>query len=97
MDMNLRLLRRLVGRTDARELLYLARLGLLVQALGIALLGDVDGDVDEDFDEGERRVGVLGVGVELARDLAVGFVGADEAGESDSGGVREEFGDLIGC
>ena len=80
MNMHLRILRRLIRRTNPRELFNLARLGLLVQALGIALLGDVEGDVDEDFDEGEGRVGVLGVGVQFAGDLAVGFVGGDEGG-----------------
>ena len=80
MNMHLRILRRLIRRTNPRELFNLARLGLLVQALGIALLGDVEGDVDEDFDEGEGRVGVLGVGVQFAGYLAVGFVGGDEGG-----------------
>src|SRR6478609_3587006 len=52
-DMNLRILGRLVRRTDPRELLDLAGLGLFVEALGIALLRLLDGDVDEDFDEGQ--------------------------------------------
>ncbi len=94
MDMDLRILRRLVRRTDPRELLDLARSSFLVQTLGISLLGLLDGDVDEDFDEGERGVGVLGVGVQVAGDLAVGFVGGDEGGEGYCGGIGEEFGDL---
>lgn len=94
--MDLRILWRLVRGTDPRELLDLACSCLLVQTLGVALLGLFNGDVDEDFDEGERGVGVLGVGVEFAGELAVGFVGGDEGGQGDCGGVREELGDLGG-
>lgn len=94
MNMNLRLLRRLIRRANPRELLDLARSRLLVQTLGIALLRLLNGDVDEDLDERERGVGVLGVGVQLARELAVGFVGRDEGGEGDGCRVGEEFGDL---
>jgi hypothetical protein len=75
MNVDLRVLRSLIRCTDARELLDLARLRLLVEALRITLLRYIDGDVDEDFDEGEGRIGVLGVGVQFAGDLAVGFVG----------------------
>lgn len=78
--MHLRLLRRLVRSANARELLDLARARLLVQTLGIALLGLGDGDVDVDFDEGQRAVGVLGVGVQIPRQLSVGGVGRDEGG-----------------
>lgn len=92
--MNLRVLRSFVRCTDARELLDLASLGLLVETLGVTLLSLFDGDVDEDLDEGQRGVGVLGVGVEVAGDLAVGFVGGDEGGEGDRCRVGEEFGDL---
>lgn len=52
-NVHLRLLGGLVGRADAGEVLDLAGAGLLVQALGVALLGLFDGDVDEDLDEGE--------------------------------------------
>ena len=63
LDRNLRILRRLVRRADARELGDLALARLLVQALGVALLGLLDGDVDEDFDELERLlVWVRGAG-----------------------------------
>ena len=75
MNMNLRILRSLIRRADTCELLDLTRHGFLVQALGISLCGFFDWDVDEYFDEGEGRVGVFGVGVELASDLVVGFVG----------------------
>jgi hypothetical protein len=92
--MDLRLLGCLVRCTDARELLDLARLRFLIQTLGISLLCNVDGHVDEDFDEWERAVSVLGVGVQFAGDLAVGFIWGDEGGERDCGRVGEEFGDL---
>ena len=83
-----------VGVGDARELLDLTRSCLLVQALGISLLGLLYGDVNEDFDEWERAVGVGGVGVELSRELAVGLVWGDEGCEGEGGGVGEELGDL---
>lgn len=95
MDVNLRVLRSLVRGTDARELLDLTSLGLLVETLGVTLLGFFDGDVNEDFDEGEWGVGVLGIGVKVAGDLAVGFVGRDEGCKGDGGGVGEKFGDLV--
>jgi len=93
-NVDLSLLRGLVRRTDSRELLDLSCASLLVKALGIALLGLFHWNVDEDFDEGKRRLGVLGVGVEVASELAVGGVGGDEGGEGDSGAVRKELGDL---
>ena len=84
----------LVRSADASELLDLASASLLVQTLGIALLGLLNGNVNEDLDEGERRLVVLGVVVEVAGDLAVGLVGGDERGEGDGGAVGEELGDL---
>lgn len=95
MNMNFWLLRRLIRGADTGEFFDLAGLGLLVETLGVALLGFLDGHVDENFDEGQRGVGVLGVGVEFAGELAVGFVGGDEGGEGDGCGVGEEFGDLL--
>jgi hypothetical protein len=60
---NLGILRRLVRRTNARELWNLALPRLLVQALRIARLGNFERDVDEDLDEGEGLVGARGYGV----------------------------------
>lgn len=96
MDVNLRALGRLVWRRDAGELGDHTGTSLLVQALGITLLGDLDGDVDVDLDEREGFVVGAGVGgsVQVAGGLAVGFVGGDEGGYGDGGGVCEEFGDL---
>ena len=79
--MHLRILRRLVRRTNPRELFDLPRASFLVQAFGIALLGFFYGDINEDFDEREGVFVVFGVGVEFAGDLAVGFVGGDEGCE----------------
>lgn len=96
-DVDLRLLRGLVGRADAGELLDLAGASLLVEALGVALLSLLDGDVDENLDEGERGVVGLGLGVEITGELAVGLVGGDEGGESEGGAVGEELGNLSLC
>jgi hypothetical protein len=51
LDVQLGPLRRLIGARDAGEVLDLAGLRLLVEALGIALDTDLDRRVDEDLDE----------------------------------------------
>lgn len=91
LDVDLGVLGGLVWRADAGELLDLARARLLVQALGVALLDDRDGSVDEDLDEGEGRV-VLGV--QLARKLAVRNVRRDEGRQGEGARGGEEEGDL---
>jgi hypothetical protein len=53
-DVNLRLLRRLIWRTNTRELWNLALPRLLIQTLWIARLRDLERNVDEDLDESER-------------------------------------------
>ena len=93
-DVDLGVLRRLIRRADAGELWDLALPRLLVQALGVARLGDFKREVDEDLDEGEWGVFAGGHGVEVARLLAVGFVGGDEGGDGDCRGVGEELCDL---
>jgi hypothetical protein len=77
-DVDLRVLRSLVGSADTGELLDLASASLLVQTLGIALLGLLNRNVNEHLDEGKRRLVVLSVGVEVTGDLTVGLVGRDE-------------------
>jgi len=94
-NVDLCLLRSLVGRADTSELLDLTSASLLVQTLGVTLLGLLDGDVNENLDEGQGRLVVLGVGVEVTSDLAVGLVGGDEGGKGDRGAVGEELGDLL--
>jgi hypothetical protein len=59
-NQDLRLLRLLIRRTDARELLDLARARLLVQSLGIPLLRRLDRDIDKNLNEGERLVFLVG-------------------------------------
>lgn len=81
-NVNLRLLRSLIRRTDTSKLLDLTSTGLLVEALGVTLLSNFDGHIDEDFDEWERSVGSIGGGssVELAGEVAVCSVWGDEGG-----------------
>ena len=98
MDVNLGILGSLVRSADASELLDLASASLLVQTLRVALLSLLNGNVNEDLDEGKRRLVVLGVVVEVTGDLAVGLVRGDKGGEGDGGAVGEELGDLSsGC
>lgn len=79
--MDLCVLRRLVGSGDTGEVWDLPCARLLVEAFWVALLGDLNRDVDEDFDEGDGCVTALGSGgVEVACDGAVGDVGGDEGG-----------------
>lgn len=92
--MDLWLLGGLVGGADAGEVLDLTGAGLLVEALRVALLGLLDGDVDEDLDEGEGRVGVVGLLVQGAGLVAVGLVGRDEGGQGEAGRVGKELCDL---
>lgn len=95
LDDNLRLLGLLVRGGDAGELLDLASAGLLVEALGVTLLRDLEGHVDVDLDEGNGLVAALGgLGVELTSDLTVCSVGGDEGCDGNGGGVGEELGDL---
>lgn len=87
----------LVGRADAGEFLDLSRAGLLVEALGVALFGHLDGHLDVDLDEGDRLVGrtrALG-GVQSARQVPVRLEGRDEGCQGDGGRVGEELGDLL--
>lgn len=95
LDGDLGVLGLLVGGGDASEVgdLTSARLG--VEALGVALLGDGEGNVNVDLDEGDGLVALLArLGVEVAGNLTVGAVGGDEGGDGDGGGVGEELGDL---
>lgn len=83
--MDLGLLGGLVRSADAGEVLDLASAGLLVETLGVTLLGLLNGDVDVDLDEGERGVGVGGLLVESTGGLTVGLVGGDEGGQGEAG------------
>jgi hypothetical protein len=95
-NQDFRLLRLLIRRTDARELLDLARARLLVQSLGIPLLRRLYRYVDENLDEGQGFIFLVGCGrgVQAACYLTVGFVWRDEGGDGNGGAVGEEFGDL---
>ena len=92
---DLRVGRLLVRSRDASELLDLAGTGLLIQALGIALLSNLEGHVNEDLDERDRLVAVLvRLSVQIAGEITVRPVGRDEGGDGDGGRVSEELGDL---
>lgn len=74
-DPDLGVLGLLVRRTNAGEVLDLTGAGLLIEALGVALFRDFDGDLDVDLDEGKGLVVALRCrGVQVASNLAVGFV-----------------------
>lgn len=87
----------LVGSGDAGKLLDLTGAGLLVETLGVALLGDLERHVDIDLDEGDGLIGAAGGdgGVQLTGRVAVGAVGGDKGGDGDGGGVGKELGDLF--
>lgn len=94
-DNNLGLLGGLVRGGDTGEILNLAGAGLLVQTLGVTLLGNLDGDIDINLDKGQGLVtGLTAVGVEVTGDLTVRPVGGDEAGDGDGAAVGKELGDL---
>lgn len=95
LDCDLGAQRLLVRRRDASELLDLSSAGLLVETLGVTLLSHLEGHVDKDLDKGDGPVTVLvGLGVQLARKIAVGAVGRDEGGDGDGGRVGKELGNL---
>lgn len=95
LDHNLGLLRGLVRRGNASKVLDLARPCLLVQSLGVALLGHLDWDVDIDLDKSQGCVVALAAALmQVTRDLAVGNVRGDEAGEGNGAAVGKQLGDL---
>lgn len=95
LDCDLGVQRLLIRCRDASKLLDLASAGLFVEALGVALLRNLEGHVDKDFDKGDGLVAALvGLDVQLARKIAVGAVGRDEGGDGDGGRVGKELGDL---
>jgi sulfate adenylyltransferase subunit 2 len=69
---------RLVGIVDAGEAGHRAGTGLLVVPLRIAALGDGDGHIDEDLEEGHAELLVAG-----PHRGAVTHIGADETGDDD--------------
>lgn len=86
----------LVGGGNACEVLDLSGTSLLVEALGVALLGNGEGHVDKDFDKGDRLVIALaGLGMQLAGKIAVCAVWRYEGSDGNGGGVGEELCDLL--
>ena len=83
--MDLGLLGGLVRSADASEVLDDTGASLLVETLGVTLLGLLDGDVNVDLDEGERSISVVGLLVEFTGSLAIGLVGRDEGSQGEAG------------
>jgi hypothetical protein len=85
----------LIGGGDAGKVLDLAETGLLVEALGVTSLGDLEGHVDVDLDKGDGLVvAASGLLVQVTGEVTVCPVGGDEGGDGDGGGVSKELGDL---
>src|SRR5262249_10983677 len=81
--------RGLVRAINASEVFQFAGPGLLVEALGITRLAGLDGRGHVDLDECQAVLDV-----EVAAQVAVLAIGADEAGHGEDAGVGEEPGDL---
>lgn len=95
LDSDFGLLRLLVRCRNASEILDLTSAGLLVKALGVALLGDFEGHIDVDLNEGNGLVATLSsLLVQLTGDLAIRSVGGDEGGDSDGGRIGKELSNL---
>lgn len=95
LDGDFRAGRLLVGSADAGELLDLAGAGLLVEALGVALLSHLEGHIDVDLDKRNGLVAVLArLRMQRPGQITVGAVRRDEGGDCDGGGVGEQLGDL---
>lgn len=95
LDNQLCVLGGLVRRRDTSEVLDLASTCLLVQTLGVALLRNLNGNINIDLDKRKRLVVALGaLFVELAGDEAVCPVRANEGSDGDGGRVGKELGDL---
>jgi hypothetical protein len=79
LDVDLGLQRRLIRGTDTSELLNDTLTSLLVQTLRVALLSDLDRNIDIDLDERKPRL-LTGSGnlMQLARSVTVRSVGRDE-------------------
>lgn len=84
-NVDLGLLGSLVRSADAGKVLDDTGAGLLVETLGVTLLGLLDGNVDVDFDEGEGGFAVSDLLVEFTGGLTVGLVGGDEGGQGEAG------------
>lgn len=95
LKVDLGLLRRLVGSGDTSELLNDTLTSLLVQALRITLLGNLNGDINVHLNEGETGA-LAGRGdfVQLAGSVTVLAVRRDERGNGDGARVGEQLGDL---
>lgn len=79
----------LIRIVNASEVLNLALTSLLIQALGVTLLGDLKRDIDMNLHE--RNASLL---MDLAGYLAIGDIRGDEGGGGDDTNVSCKFGYL---
>lgn len=86
-DVDLGIRRSLIRRRDTCKVLDLTGPCLFVQALGVPLLDDGEGSVDEDFNEGN---GGRVFFVQLSGELSVRDVWGDEGCDGDGGGECKE-------
>ena len=87
--MQLCLVGRFVRIVDSGESLDLAGTRFLIKSLGVAFLGHVQRRIDVDLEE--RKAGIV---VQLAHEIAISAIGADEAGDGDDPRLGEELGHL---
>src|SRR5581483_7746979 len=80
----LRIERRLVGRVDAGEIVQIAAPRLAVEALGVALLANVERRVDEDLDE-------LALLQDVARHLPLSAERRDEGDDGNEPRIDEQL------
>ena len=78
------------GAMRIARTLDLAGEGLLVEALGVAVLDNVERGVGKDLNEGDA-----GIGVQLASGIAVSAEGRDERGDRNVAGISKELGHLL--
>lgn len=83
-EMNLGCFWCLIWCRDTSEVRDLSCASFLVQALGVALLGHLDWDIDEHLDEWDRVVStVIRSSMEISCNLSISFVWRDEGCQGD--------------
>lgn len=95
LNVNFRVQRLLIRRTDSRELRDFPLSSLLVQTLWITFLGLLDRDVDPDLDKWDTRFTTWPLRlVQFPCKISIRSVGRNKARDRDSSGVGEKLRDL---